>query len=93
MENKTLPFPNQRPPSYIKLENEPVFEAGKHLNLELPETVTSLMQLGYTDSQSKDCPSAFGVISAFRILSEEGVAVMHETCNAMYRSLTYGEVM
>ena len=86
MENKTLPFPNQRPPSYIKLENEPVFEAGKHLNLGLPETVTSLTQLGYTDGQIKDCPSAFGVSSAFRILSDEGVAVMYETCNAMYEN-------
>ena len=80
----TLPFPKECPPSYIKLKNEIVFDANKHLSLGQPETVTSLVQLGYTDSQIKDCPTAFGVSTAFRILSDEGLAVMHETCNAIY---------
>lgn len=84
--NHTLPFPSERPPSYIKLENEPVFDARKHLSLGAPETILSLSQLGYTDAQVKDCPTAFGVSTAFKILSDEGVAVMHETCNAMYHN-------
>ncbi|MEP3889485.1 MAG: hypothetical protein ABJN69_03400 [Hellea sp.] len=80
----TLPFPTQRPPSYIKLESEPVFDARKHLSLGRPERVISLAQLGYTDSEIEDCPTGFGVSTAFKILSDEGVAVMHEICNAMY---------
>ncbi|WP_409432950.1 hypothetical protein ACJ3XI_00210 [Litorimonas sp. RW-G-Af-16] len=81
---QTLPFPNQRPPNYIKLENEPQFDARKHLNLGSPETIITLSQLGYTEAEVKDCPTSFGVSTAFKILSDEGVAVMHETCNAMY---------
>ena len=80
----TLPFPNERPPSYIKLTDEPVFDAGKHLALGRAETVTSLKELGYSDEDIKNCPSDFGVSTAFKILSREGVAAMHEICNAMY---------
>ena len=80
----TLPFPDQRPPSYIKLSKEPVFEAGKHLALGPVEKITTLGELGYTDKEIDDCPSDFGVSTAFRILSREGVAAMHEICNAMY---------
>ncbi|WP_418152483.1 hypothetical protein AB8615_00230 [Litorimonas sp. RW-G-Af-16] len=49
-----------------------------------PETIITLSQLGYTEAEVKDCPTSFGVSTAFKILSDEGVAVMHETCNAMY---------
>lgn len=80
----TLPFPNERPPSYIKLEHEPIFDASKHLALGAPETVMSLPQLGYSAAQTAQCPSAFGISTAFRILSDEGVAAMRTTCNAMY---------
>lgn len=84
--DQTLPFPSQRPPSYIKLDNEPIFDARKHLNLSSPETVISLSQMGYSDDDVKDCPTSFGISTAFRILSDEGVAVMRETCNAMYNN-------
>jgi len=80
----TLPFPNERPPSYIKLDNEPVFEASKHLALGPPETIRTLGKLGYSESEIKACPTDFGVSSAFRILSSEGLAVMHDICTKMY---------
>ena len=38
----TLPFPNQRPPDYIKLTGEPEFNASRHLALEKPDEVISL---------------------------------------------------
>ena len=83
MEN-TLPFPNERPPSYIKLENEPVFNAGKHLALGRAEKIVSLSALGYSNEDIENCPTPFGVSSAFKILSSEGVGAMYEICNAMY---------
>jgi len=83
MEN-TLPFPNETPDGYIPRKNEPVFDASKHLALDAPETVLTLSKLGYSEPERADCPSSFGVSSAFKILSDEGTAVMQELCRAMY---------
>lgn len=80
----TLPFPDQRPPDYIRLENEPVFDPAKHLALEAPDQQISLMELGYTQDEIQHCPSVFGLCSAFRILSDEGLAVMRDICLKMY---------
>ena len=80
----TLPFPSERPPSYVKFEAEPEFSSKHHLCLEYPKQITSLDELGYSSAQTKDCPSDFGVSSAFRILSDEGLAIMRETCHKMY---------
>lgn len=90
--DQTLPFPGQRPPEYIKLENEPEFHAGTHLQLEQPSEVHSLTRLGYRDEDVSNCPSDFGVSSAFRILSEEGLAVMRDICLKMYdnRNISVG---
>jgi len=82
--NQTLPFPDERPPSYIKLDKEPAFEASKHLALGQPEIIRTLGELGYSDSETNACPTNFGVSSAFRILSNEGLAVMHDICTQMY---------
>jgi hypothetical protein len=38
----TLPFPSERPPSYLKYDGEPSFSAEQHLALERPEKVTTL---------------------------------------------------
>jgi len=84
--NQTLPFPDERPPSYIKLDKEPAFEASKHLALGQPEIIRTLGELGYSDSETNACPTNFGVSSAFRILSNEGLAVMHDICTQMYNN-------
>ena len=80
----TLPFPNERPPSYAKYSGEPEFSAARHLDLGQPESLTSLANLGYTEKQIDECPSGFGVSSAFKILSSEGLAIMREICLKMY---------
>ncbi len=80
----TLQFPNQMPDEYLQIDKEPVFNASKHLQLEPPKTVTSLKELGYSDEEIKVCPSAFGVSSAFRVLSDDGLAVMRDICLKMY---------
>ena len=89
---ETLKFPEQRPPEYIKLDGEPVFEASKHLQLEKPQEIKSLESLGYNSEGLKDCLSSFGVSSAFRILSDEGLAIMHDICLKMYdnRNISVG---
>lgn len=80
----TLPFPNERPTSYIKLDNEPQFDAARHLDLRDPEKITSLSDLGYSTDDATGCPTEFGVSSAFKILSDEGLAVMRDVCLKMY---------
>jgi len=89
---ETLPFPNERPASYVKYNNEPEFSAKRHLDLGQPEKLLSLKDLGYSDAQIADCPSAFGVSSAFKILSDEGLAIMRKICLKMYdnRNISVG---
>lgn len=80
----TLPFPVGRPPSYIKLENEPVFDPAVHLDLGMPEKTVSLTELGYDAASIKNSPSGFGICTAFKILSDEGIEVMRDLCRKMY---------
>ena len=42
-----LPFPDGRPSDYLPLEDEPIFDAGTHLALEMPTETTDLVTLGY----------------------------------------------
>jgi len=80
----TLDFPNTAPGEYKALKSEPEFSAEKHLELGQPESVTSLASLGYSATQVEACPSTLGVTSAFKILSDEGLSVMHDLCLQMY---------
>jgi hypothetical protein len=79
-----LPFPREAPVDYLPLTDEPPFEAGKHLALESPRLVVGLTDLGYSDAAVEQCPSAFGYSEAFRILSEEGVAILRDICARIY---------
>ncbi len=90
--SNTLRFPDQRPPEYIKLDNEPIFNAERHLQLENPKSTTDLSELGYKEDEIEACPSSFGVCSSFRILSPEGVAVMRDICLKMHdnRNISVG---
>jgi hypothetical protein len=71
-----LPFPAQRPQGYEPLDDEPVFDAARHLRIEMPERVIPLTEFGYSDEQIAQCPTGFGATSVFRILSDEGAACM-----------------
>ena len=70
----TLPFPAGRPSDYLPLQDEPIFDAGQHLALEMPTETTDLASLGYQEADLSQCASTFAVSNAFRILSQEGVA-------------------
>ena len=62
------------------------------MQLEKPQEIKSLESLGYNSEGLKDCLSSFGVSSAFRILSDEGLAIMHDICLKMYdnRNISVG---
>jgi len=80
----TLPFPSGRPRGYRKLDKEPEFCAAKHLDLGMPDSRVSLSSLGYSEQDVQQCPSDFGLSSAFKILSDEGLTIVRELCLRMY---------
>ena len=82
----TLPFPTGRPPEYLPLKDEPKFDAGQHLALEMPTETTDLATLGYQEAHLDQCASTFAVSNAFRILSTEGVAAMRHVCDQIYHN-------
>lgn len=71
-----LPFPDQQPPGYEWLEDEPVFDPHLHLALEMPATTSTLLDLGYSGDEVSSKATDFAVSSPFRILSDEGSRVM-----------------
>jgi hypothetical protein len=81
---QALAFPNGRPAEYLPLANEPEFVASKHLCLEAPKFSRALQDLGYTSEDISNCESSFAYCSAFRILSDEGLALMSEVCERIY---------
>jgi phosphoribosyl 1,2-cyclic phosphodiesterase len=87
-----LPFPAGRPDPYKPLVDEPIFNPAKHLALELPTETFKLGELGYQDSELQGFASDFAYSSAFRILSDEGVAAMRHVCEQIYdnRKRRYG---
>lgn len=73
---RPLDFPAITPEGFPPLKNEPVFDPARHLQIETPDEVLSLRDLGYSDDEIAECPTDFGVTSVFRILSDEGAAAM-----------------
>ena len=80
---KTLDFPQGKPDAYIRLKDEPEFCAAKHLALEAPANVLSLRDLGYDETDIARCPSAVGISTAFRVFSDEGLAIVQELAARM----------
>ena len=80
---KTLNFPKQRPVAYIKLKDEPEFCAAKHLSLESVPNVVYLADMGYSAKEISLCPSPVGITSAFRIFSDEGLAIVLDLTEKM----------
>ncbi|MGI9336922.1 MAG: hypothetical protein ACR2P4_00210, partial [Gammaproteobacteria bacterium] len=70
------PFPSDKPDAYRRLDGEPPFDAARHLALEKPAAVLSLADMGYDEAVVSRAPSPLGVSTAFRIFSDEGLAVV-----------------
>ena len=79
----TLDFPQEKPDAYIELRDEPAFEPSRHLALTPPDKTVSLRQLGYSQREIADSPSPMALSSAFRIFSDEGLAVMQQLAEQM----------
>lgn len=78
-----LDFPMQKPEAYIRLQDEPVFNADKHLALTRPDSSVTLSELGYDNETLANSPSTLAITSAFRVFSDEGLAVMQELAARM----------
>ncbi|KRV46990.1 hypothetical protein AQ490_09520 [Wenjunlia vitaminophila] len=66
-------FPGEAPPGYSYLEDEPEFDPRTDLQLEPPQELTNLRDLGYDTGFEIDFPSPLAVTSALRVLSDTGV--------------------
>lgn len=83
MTTSAIPFPQELPPGFEWFENEPVFDPAVHLSLEFPETVTHLQEFGYSDEEVSRKATSVAVSSPFRILSEEGAAVLLQVARSL----------
>ena len=74
----TIPkFPELPPEGYQYLEDETSYDPTIHLLLEFPERIWSLEEFGYDAAAINSCASSVAVTSPFRVLSDEGVKVLH----------------
>ncbi|MEM8924814.1 MAG: hypothetical protein AAGD35_15025 [Actinomycetota bacterium] len=71
-----VPFPDTRPNGYEWLPDEPVFDPDRHLQLEEPDAVATLLDLGYSTADIEGKATTIAASSAFRVLSDEGAATM-----------------
>ncbi len=71
-----VPFPETQPAGYQWFDDEPAFDPDRHLQLEEPEEVVMLADLGYDQAEIATKATPVAASSPFRILSDEGAAVM-----------------
>ena len=71
-----VPFPETQPVGYEWFDDEPAFDPEVHLQLEEPDEVVMLADLGYEEGEIAAKATPVAASSPFRILSDEGAAVM-----------------
>ena len=71
-------FPKESPSGYAWLDDEPTFDPAVHLELERPERLWTLAELGYDETAIPRFGSPIAITSPARILSPEGVRAMRE---------------
>ena len=76
-------FPETLPTGYEWLDDEPMFDPERHLQLEAPAEILMLADLGYTEDEIATKATPVAVSSPFRILSDEGAAIMLETARRL----------
>jgi hypothetical protein len=80
-----ISFPQDSPPGYEYLPNEPTYNPNRHLALEKPSRIYRLADLGYDQTAIANCSNDLAITSPMRLLSEEGVATLHEVSLALQR--------
>ena len=76
MQLKTIEFPNSVPAGVDGLDDEPDFVPSRHLQLESSRETYTLEEFGYSDEVINQCPGNIAVAGPFRVLSDEGAAVL-----------------
>ena len=71
-----VPFPDSQPQGYAWFADEPIFDPGRHLQLEVPNSITMLADLGYAEAEIATKATPVAASSPFRLLSSEGAAIM-----------------
>ncbi len=84
------PFPTLRPTGYDWLDDEPVFDPARHLQLEPPGATTSLAELGYSADEIAPTATPVAFSEPFRVLSDEGAEVLLEVARG-YAAMRYGQ--
>ena len=84
---RQLEFPAAQPDGFPVLADEPPFEPAHHLALEAPREIRSLRDLGYGADICHASPTQLAVTSAFRLLSEEGVACLQQVAEELKPSI------
>jgi hypothetical protein len=78
-----LSFPDDVPAGYEMLECELRYDPRRHLALEPPPEVWTLMDFGYDAADVERCASDVAITAPFRLLSDEGVATAREVVLAL----------
>lgn len=78
-----LAFPDGRPDGFPVLADEPEFDAARHLAIEAPAEIYTLEDFGYGEDEIAASPSAIAATSAFRMLSDEGVACLQQVARKL----------
>ncbi len=71
-----VPFPTIQPSGYEWLDDEPLFDPSRHLQLEAPDEIITLADLGYGADDIAGKATTMAASSPFRVLSDEGAAIM-----------------
>jgi hypothetical protein len=72
-------YPPTLPPGFAFAKGEDEFDPTKHLQLEAPERVFTMAELGYTPEETGRFPSRTAAAAPFRMLSDEGVRALRKT--------------
>jgi hypothetical protein len=85
-----VPFPGVQPKGYQWLDDEPIFDPERHLQLEEPSEVIMLSDLGYDQSEIATKATPVAASSPFRVLSDEGAEVMLQTARRLREFVMQG---
>ena len=85
------PRPTHHPDAYPALAQEPRFLPERDLALEAPQKTWRLRDLGYDDRTTADTATDLAVAGPFRLLSDEGVARLHDIALSLRSERTLGD--
>ncbi len=71
-----VPFPRTQPAGYEWFDDEPAFDPAVHLQLDEPDEIVMLSDLGYTDAEIATKATPVAASSPFRMLSDDGARLM-----------------